>query len=203
MPSYDGHLTLDMARTLFIALLLSLGGCMLPVSVTYLSPEKTSEFSVASSRRGPHEVVKLKGSAGIEMTLIVFDVDDGTLIRFFFSLPEGHSFQMRGDHFKIETATPIASRDIAIDKVNINEIRNNVGHEVSFKPLERIPGATYKIRGNSVPQPVYIEVKSSTRLPDEFRFVLPQILIDEKPFNASPIHFARRTGTFLQGSAPW
>jgi len=192
-----------MARTLFIALLLSLGGCMLPASVTYLSPEKASEFSVTSSRRGPDEVVKLKGSAGIEMTLIVFDLDDGTLIRFFFSLPEGHSFQMREDHFKIRTATPIASRDIAIHKVNINEIRNNVGHQISFAPLERIAGATYIIRGNSVPQPVYIEVKSGTRLPDEFHFVLPQILIDDKPLNAPPIHFVRRTGTFLRGSAPW
>lgn len=193
-----------MARSLFIALLLlSLGGCMLPVSVTYLSPEKASAFSVTSSRRGPDEVVKLKGATGIEMTLIVFDLDDGTLIRFFFSLPEGHSFQMREDHFKIRTATPIATRDIAIDKVTINEIRNNVGHQVSFKPLERISGATYQIRGNAAPQPVYIEVKSDMRLPDEFQFVLPQILIDDKPLNAPPIQFVRRTGTFLQGSAPW
>jgi hypothetical protein len=192
-----------MARTLFIALLLSLGGCMLPASVTYLSPEKTSEVSVTSSRRGPDEVVKIKGSTGIEMTLIVFDLDAGTLIRFFFSLPEGHSFQMREDHFRIKTTGPISHQNIGIEKVSINEIRNNVGHQVSFKPLEKIAGATYQIRGDSVPQPVYIEVKTNTRLPEEFDFVLPQLLIDDKPFNASPIHFVRRTGTFLQGSAPW
>ena len=181
---------------------------MLPASVTYLSPGKTFEASITSSRRGADEVIKFKGSSEIEMTLIVFDLEDGTLIRFFFDLPERHSFQMHENHFKIKTLKPISSSNISIEKINVNEIRNNIGHQVSFNPLSRISGATYQVKTSSgkqisVPQPVYIEVKSSVRLPDEFDFVLPQLLIDDKPFNTSPIHFVRRTGTFFRGSAPW
>lgn len=77
-----------------MAFLLSISGCVpLPAKVSYVAPEPAPGLELASSTRGPKDVVKFKLPPDIEMTLIVFDEANGNMIRLYFNLPEGRTFR--------------------------------------------------------------------------------------------------------------
>lgn len=201
-------------RVLFVATsLLLTGGCVpLPAKVTYIAPEPAPGLELVSSTRGPKDVVRFKVSPDITMTLIVFDEANGNMVRLYFSLPEGRSFQFDEEYLTVKSPQSNQVTHIKLEKILTGRIINNVGSAELYEPKDKIVGATFSVTTTSMaftekqallPRRIQVEAKVTAPLPQEFDLYLPTFKLDGQPFVQPPIRFIRRSGTFLNLGGPW
>lgn len=201
-------------RALFVvASLLPISGCVpLPAKLTYIAPEPAPGLELASSTRGPKDVVKFKVPPDIEMTLIVFDEANGNMIRLYFNLPEGRTFQFGEGRLAIIRKETDQATYVSLEKIVAVQIKDNIGSLISYEPQDKIIGASFSLKTTtitfaekqvSVPLRIQVEAKLVESLPEAFDLYLPTFLIDGQPTTQPPIHFIRREGTFFNFGGPW
>jgi hypothetical protein len=146
------------------------------------------------------------------MTLIVFDEANGNMIRLYFNLPEGRTFQFDEEHVTIKSKQSNHVAHIKLEKIWAGRIVNNVGSPEFYDPKEKIVGASFSVRTTTmaftekqvlVPRPIQVEAKVVDPLPGEFDLYLPTFLLDGRLSTQPPIRFIRRSGTFLNFGGPW
>lgn len=196
-----------------MAFLLSISGCVpLPAKVSYVAPEPAPGLELASSTRGPKDVVKFKLPPDIEMTLIVFDEANGNMIRLYFNLPEGRTFRFGEGRLAILRKETDQVTYVSLEKIIAIQIKDNVGSLISYEPQDKIVGASFSFKTTtmtfaekqvSVPLRIQVEAKLVEPLPEAFDLHLPTFHIDGQPSTQPPIHFIRRAGTFLNFGGPW
>jgi len=182
-------------------------GCAGFKDVSYFKPLPQGGIRVASGMRGLPEIVKVQLSETVELSLIVFDQAQHSLLRMIFHLPAGEMAKFESSNI---IATPFGDARVMIGTIETIRAIYVIDGRGSFRYLaarDNLDGATYeynKAFGGkaSVPRQFEINVAFPTQLPDHFSLRMPALKLSGKVTLMPEVEFQRQTGSAYQGSAP-
>lgn len=182
-------------------------GCAGFKDVSYFNPLPHKNIRVASGMRGLPEIVKIQLSEAVELSLIVFDRPQHSLLRMIFHLPAGEMAQFESANIM---ATPIGGGQAMVGTIEMIQAIYVADGRGSFRYLaagDYLEGATYdynKAFGGKekMPRQFEIDVAFPTQLPDHFNLRVPNLKLSGKTTVIPEVEFKRQIGSAYQGSAP-
>lgn len=194
-------------RCLVLVVGVILFGCAGFKDVSYFKPLPHEQVRVSAGMRGLPEIVKIPLSESVELTLIVFDEAQHSLLRMIFHLPAGELARFENENV---TVTPLGGGQTVLGTIETIQAIYVTGGRGSIKNLvarDDLMGATYEydkaFAGKAkMPRQFEIDVAFSTRLPDHFKLRIPKLNLSGKVASIPELEFKRQNASAYQGSAP-
>jgi hypothetical protein len=190
-------------KKILLIILLLLSGCARFAHVVYFEPEAQKNINIRSGNRGPKEIVTFQLSKNVESNLILFETNEGTLLRYYFSLPSGETLRFVDKQFIIKDARTGIEFSAPIKRIRGNYISAGVGSFKYSNAKETLIGESVPITtpiGKKIlaPRPFELDIKLDKSLPEEFDLYIPQIIINDKKIKFDPITYKKKSGRFWQ-----
>ena len=200
------HKSIRRSYLLLVASIMSFG-CAGFKDVSYFSPLPHEHIRVTAGMRGLPEIVKIPLSEAVELTLIVFDRPQHSLLRMIFHLPAGEAVQFENENI---TVTPFGGGQATVGTIETIQAIYVTDGRGSFRYLaarDNLEGATYEYNkafgGKAkMPRQFEIDVAFPTQLPDHFKLRVPNLKLSGKATSIPEVEFKRQMGSAYQGSAP-
>ena len=182
-------------------------GCTGFKDVSYFKPLPQENVRVASGIRGLPEIVKIQLSKTVELSLIIFDQPQHSLLRMIFHLPAGEMAKFENSNI---TAAPFGGGQImvgTIETIQTIYVTDGRGSFRYFTVRDNLEGATYEYNkafgGKArMHRQFEIDVAFPAQLPDHFNLRMPVLKLSGKVTLMPEVEFQRQTGSAYQGSAP-